>query len=230
MHPKVKQARIAWLLSVAAAPVVYSQVYMPGKLIVPGDAVATARNILANENMFRLAVLAELWHGAVFIVLAMALHRLLAEVDRWLARLMVAFVVAMVTVSYMNAAYYLGALAFFRAPDSLGGFDAAQRVGLGSMFLDMHALGTHVNEMFWGLWLIPFGVLVIRSRFIPRILGVLLIANGAAWMFSCVVWVMMPEHGSRVFTLMMPLYMGEIWIFTYFLIKGVNVSRLPAEA
>lgn len=227
MHPKVKQARIVWLLSVAASPVVYALVYMPRKLIVPGDAAATAQNVLANENVLRLAALAEVWHGAVFIVLAMALHRLLGDVDRWLARLMVAFVVALVAVSYVNAAHYLGALAFFGAPEFLGGFDATQREGLGYMFLHLHTLGTRANEMLWGAWLLPFGWLVVRSRFLPRVLGVLLLLNGAAWMLSCIAWILIPEFGPRLFNLMMPFYLGEVCIFTYMLIKGVNVDRLP---
>jgi hypothetical protein len=228
MHPKVKQARIVWLLSVAASPVVYAQVYMPRKLIVPGDAAATAQNVLANESVLRLAVLAELWHGAVFIVLALALHRLLADVDRWPARLMVAFVVAMVAVSYVNAAHNLGALALFSAPEFLGGFDATQREGLGYLFLHLHTLGTRVNQMFWGVWLLPFGWLVVRSRFIPRLLGVWLLLDGAAWIVSCIAWVMLPEAGPRLFSLLMPLYMGELGVYTYMLVKGVNVDRLPS--
>lgn len=227
MHTKVKQARIAaFLYFIMGPPTVFALIFIPRTLIVTHDAAATAQRVLANEGLFRLGVLAELIGGAGLVLIAMALHRLLADVDRWHARLMVTFVAISVAIAYVSAAFNLGALTLFREPEFVGAFDAAQREAFGFMFLRLHLFGTQVNHMFWGLWLIPFGILVMRSRFIPRILGVLLLVNGVAFIIVCFVWVLVPAYGPVMFKVMLPAFFGEIWIALYLAIKGVDVGKL----
>ena len=87
-----------------------------------------------------------------------------------------------------------------------------------------------MNEILWGLWLVPFGLLVMRSRFLPRILGVLLIVNGFAYVAISLTWLLLPAYGNLAFRASMPALLGELWIMLWLLIKGAKVQALPAAA
>ena len=87
-----------------------------------------------------------------------------------------------------------------------------------------------MNEIFWGLWLLPFGLLVMRSGFLPRILGVLLIVNGFAYVVISLTWLLLPAYGSVLFRASLPALLGELWIMLWLLIKGAKVEPLPAAA
>src|SRR6059058_4039709 len=104
MHPLKKTARIAgaiYLTMVFTAP--FSLLYVPGKLIVRGNAAATADNILAHETMFRLSIFGDLIGHIIFICLAVALYRLLGSVNKTWAMLMLSFVLVSAAVGFLNA-------------------------------------------------------------------------------------------------------------------------------
>ena len=169
MHPTKKAARVVgavYLSMVVTAP--FSLIYIPRTLIVPGNATATANNILAHETLFRLGVVADLITAVIFILLVMALYRLLNGVNKTHASLMVALVLVSATVGFMNVLNNIAALTLFRGTDFLAVLDKAQRDALAMLFLGLHAQGLVINEIFWGLWLFPFGVLVMKSGFLPH--------------------------------------------------------------
>src|SRR5437762_339927 len=172
MHPLKKAARVAgaiYLSMVITGP--FSLIYVPSKLIVRGNAAATAENILAHETMFRLAILADLIGAVIFIGLAIALYRLLSGVNKTWAGLMVAFVLVSAAVGFLNTLNNIAALTLFRGADFLAVFDKPQRDALAYLFVRLHSQGILINEIFWGLWLFPFGLLVFRSGFLPRWIG-----------------------------------------------------------
>src|SRR6266851_9160203 len=182
MHPTDKAARVAgavYLSLVITAP--FSLLYVPGKLIVRGNATATANNILTHEMLFRLCIVADLFSSVIFICLGLALYRLLSSVNKAWAGLMVALVLVSAAVGFMNVLNNIAALTLFRGADFLAVLDKPQRDALAMLFIRLHGQGNVINEIFWGLWLFPFGVLVMRSGFLPRILGVWLIINGFAY-------------------------------------------------
>src|SRR5438094_10006934 len=120
MHPTVKAARIAgaiYLSMVVTAP--FSLIYVPEKLIVRGNATATAENILAHETMFRLAIFGDLLGHVIFICLAIALYRLLSSVNKTWAMLMVAFVLVSAAVGFRNALNNIAAVILFRGGEFL---------------------------------------------------------------------------------------------------------------
>src|SRR5438094_9878369 len=148
-------------------------IYIPSKLFVHGNATATANNIAAHELLFRLGIVGDLLTGTMAIFLTLALYRLFKGVDQALARLMVILGALMVTpIYFLNTINDAAALLVARGADFLSAFDKPQRDALVMVFLRMHGQGILANEVFWGLWLFPFGLLVYRSRFLPRILGV----------------------------------------------------------
>lgn len=231
MHPTDKAARVAgavYVSTVVTAP--FSLIYIPGRLIVPGNATATAGNILAHETMFRLGIVAELITAVIFIVLAIALYRLLGGVNKTHAALMVALVLVSNAVGFLNVLNNIAALTLFRGADFLAIFDKPQRDALGMLFLGLHGQGIVLNEIFWGLWLFPFGVLVMRSGFLPRILGVLLIVNCLAYVAASLTSLLLPDYASVVDRAILPAVLGEFWIMLWLLIKGAKVQPLEAPA
>lgn len=231
MHPTDKAARIAgavYLSMVFTAP--FSLIYVPNTLIVRGNATATASNILAHEMLFRLGIVADLFSSVIFVCLAIALYRLLSGVNKTQASLMVALVLVSVAVGFMDVLNNIAALTLFRGGEFLGIFDKPQRDALAMLFLRLHGQGIVINEIFWGLWLVPFGVLVIRSRFLPRILGAWLILNGFAYVAISFTGLLVPQYNAIVYNIAFPVLFGEMAIALWLLIKGAKVPPLAAPA
>ncbi len=231
MHPTDKAARVAgavYLSLVLTAP--FSLLYVPGKLIVRGNAAATADNILAHETLFRLAILADLVGQVIFICLAIALYRLLSGVNKTWAGLMVAFVLASAAVGFFNTLNDIAALILFRGADFLAVFDKPQRDALGMLFIRLHSQGIFIDEMFWGLWLFPFGLLVFRSGFLPRFIGVWLMINCFGYVVLSITALFFPAYYEAAFRMAQPVLFGELAIMLWLLIKGAKVPSAAAAA
>jgi hypothetical protein len=231
MHPTVKAARIAgavYLSMVLTAP--FSLIYVPGKLIVRGNAAATAENILAHETMFRLSILGDLVGQVIFICLAIALYRLLSGVNKTWAGLMVAFVLVSAAVGFLNTLNNIAALVLFRGGEFLTVFDKAQRDALGMLFIRLHTHGIFIDEIFWGLWLFPFGLLVFRSGFLPRFLGAWLMINCFGYVVLSVTALFFPDYYEAAFRYSQPVLFGELAIMLWLLIKGAKVPMSAVAA
>ena len=231
MHPTAKAARIAgavYLSMVLTAP--FSLIYVPTKLIVRGNAAATADNILTHETMFRLSILGELVGMVIFICLAIALYRLLSNVNKTWAMLMVAFVLVSAGVGFLNTLNNIAAVILFRGGEFLTVLDKPQRDALGYLFIRLHSQGEFINEIFWGVWLFPFGLLVFRSGFLPRFLGVWLMLDCFAWIALSVIALFFPNYYEAAFKWLQPAFFAELVIGLWLLIRGANVRALLAEA
>jgi len=229
MHPLKKAARIAgaiYLSMVVTGP--FSLIYVPSKLIVHGNAAATSDNILAHETMFRLSIMADLVGQVIFICLAIALYRLLSGVNKTWAGLMVAFVLVSAAVGFVNTLNDIAALTLFRGADFLTVFDKPQRDALGMLFIRLHSQGIFIDEMFWGLWLFPFGLLVFRSGFLPRLIGGWLMINCFGYVALSFIALLFPPYYETAFGLAQPVLFGELAIMLWLLIKGAKVPSLRA--
>src|SRR5437660_7297598 len=230
MHPLKQAARIAgaiYLSMVITGP--FSLIYVPSKLIVRGNAAATADNILAHETMFRLSILADLVGQVIFICLAIALYRLLSGVNKIWAALMVALVLVSAAVGFVNTLNDIAAMILFRGADFLAVFDKPQRDALGMLFIRLHSQGIFIDEMFWGLWLFPFGLLVYRSGFLPRFIGVWLMINCFVYVVLSVNALFFPAFYETAFQMAQPVLFGELAIMLWLLIKGAKVPVSQAS-
>jgi hypothetical protein len=228
MHPTAKAARIAgavYLSMVFTAP--FTLLYIPNKLIVRGDATATANNILAHQTMFRLAILGDLVTAVIFICLGIALYRLLSGVNKTWTMMMLAFVVVSSTVGFLDTLNNIAALILFRGGDFLTVFDKPQLNALGYLFIRLHSQGIFINELFWGLWLFPFGLLVFRSGFLPRFIGTWLMINCFGYVALSIIALFAPDYYAAAFRWAQPLLFGELAIMLWLLIKG---AKVPAES
>jgi hypothetical protein len=229
MHPTDKAARIAgavYLSLVLFAP--FSLMYVPGKLIVRGNAAATADNVLTHEMMFRLCIVAELFGSVIFICLGLALFRLLSGVNMTRARLMVAFVLVSAAVGFLNVLNYVAALTLFRGADFLAVFPKPQRDALAYLFIRLHNQGQFINEIFWGLWLFPFGLLVYRSGFLPRFIGVWLMLACFGWVVLSLIALLFQPYYDAAFRMAQPVLFAELAIMLWLLIKGAKVPTAPS--
>ena len=224
-----RQARTAgWLYLLLVIPGPFVLIYLPSKLIVRGDAAATAANLLAHEKLFRFGMVADVAGSVFFLVLAFALYRLLSGVDRTQAAFMVALVMVSSAIACVNVLPNAAALALARASESLTVLDQTQREALAMLFLRLHSIGNTVNETFWGLWLVPFGTLVYHSGFLPRFLGAWLVVNGAAYVALSGIGLMRPELSGKAFLYAQPLLFGELAIMLWLIIKGAKQKPLAA--
>src|SRR5438067_5946942 len=230
MHPTVKAARIAgaiYLSMVLLAP--FTLLYVPGKLIVHDNAAATAENILAHETMFRLAIFGDLISHVIFICLGVALYRLLSSVNKTWALLMVALVSVSAAIGFLDTLNNIAALILFRGAEFLSVFDKPQRDALGMFFIKLHTQGIFIDEIFWGVWLFPFGWLVFRSGFLPRFLGVWLILACFGWVSLSAIAIFSPAYYEAAFRWLQPVFFAELAFMLWVLIRGAHVKALPAE-
>ena len=227
MHPTDKLARGAGAIYLALALTApFSQMYVPGKLIVRGDATATGHNILTHETLFRLGIVADLFTAVIFIVLVVFLYRLLRGVNKTWAILMVAFVLVSAAVGFLNTLNNLAALFLFRGNDFLVVIDKPLRDALAMLFLRLHSHGQFINEIFWGLWLLPLGLLIHRSRFLPRFLGLWLLLNCFAYVALALIAIFFLPYYGRALQMAMPLLLAELALVLWLLIKGAKAPPL----
>jgi hypothetical protein len=223
--------RFAGLLYVLASIVgFFAMGYVPDKLIVHGNAAATANNIAASETLFRLGIAGELLGQAAFIFVALALYDLLKEVNRRHATLMVMLIVVSIPIAFLNELNSFAALVLVRGAEFLSTFDKPQRDALAMLFLNLHGRGFVVAEIFWGLWLFPLALLVYKSRFLPRFLGVWLALAGFAWVILSLTSVLLPQYQDKVYAYSQPAIVGEITFMLWLLIRGAKPQAPDAAA
>jgi hypothetical protein len=180
--------------------------------------------------MFRLAIVAGLFGQVIFICLAIALYQLLRDVGKNWSRLMVGLVLVSAAVGFMDELNNLGARILFRGGEFLSVFDKAQLDALGMFFIRLHGQGIVIAELLWGLWLFPFGLLVFRSGFLPRFIGVWLMINCFGYVVLSMTSLFFPGYSNKFFLWLQPVLFGELAIMLYLLIRGANVKALPAGA
>ena len=203
--------------------------YFFPRFTAPDDAAATARNIAAALPAYRMSMLTGFVTLLLFIFLVENLYRLLVGAGRGLAMLMVLLVSIGVAVSLANLLVKFVPQVLVADADALSAFTQAQRDALTLGVLRLHSRAAAVPLTFWGLWLFPFGLLVMRSRLFPRLLGVLLMVAGIGYVVSGVTAIGWPEYRSAVYRAMTPLYFGEVPIIFWLLIMGAREPRAAAQ-
>jgi hypothetical protein len=222
-------AGFLYLLLVVAAPL--RLIYLPSKLFVHGNATATANNITAHELLFRIGIVTDLFCGTILIFLVLALYRLLKGVDKNHAVLMVILGGLMpATIDFLNVLNDAAALMLVRGADFLSVFEKPQRDALAMVFLRLHHDEVADAEILWGLWLFPLAILVYRSRFLPRFLGVWLAINGFAYLAMSFTGLLLPQYEDTVSIIAFPAQLGEVAFMLWLVIKGAKPQPLEAAA
>jgi len=230
------RGRVAGLLYVVASiPGFYALAYVPSKILVRGNATATASNITTHETLFRFGIVADLISQAMFVFVALALYELLKEVKRRHALAMLTLILVAIPIAFLNEVNSIAALVLVRGADFLSVFDKSQRDALARLFLNLRGGGFDVAGIFWGLWLFPLGLLSYRSGSIPRILGVLLMIGCFAYLTNSFTSLALPQYEYIVSRWISPIQAVELLFMFWLLIMGTkpkpqpNVSHATAQ-
>jgi len=221
---------VGLLYVLISIPGAFALLYVPSKLIVHGNATATANNIAASQTLFCAGIAAQLNSQILFMWVALALYDLLKGVNQRHAAIMLTLLVVSVPIAMLNELNAIAALVLVRGADFLSIFEKPQRDALAMLFLNLHSHGFAIAEIFWGLWLVPLGLLVYRSGFIPRILGLLLIANCFTYLANSFTSLLLPHYERIVDRWMKPLDFGELLFMLWLLIMGATPNPSPPPA
>lgn len=231
MNPIKKHAHIAGILYVAASiTAVFAWVYVNGKIFVRDDATATANNIRASDTLLRLGIAAELIGSIIFIFVVLALYRLFKPVSEKHAMAMAILLLISTPISLLAVLGEVAALIVTGGANFLSTFDQHQLDSLSYLFFRLHGQALVVAQIFWGLWLFPFGLLVIRSGFIPRFLGYLLWIAAFGHIANSFAAVLLPAQRQAIAQFADILQMAELPIIFWLLIWGAKVKAIPATA
>ena len=206
-------------------------IYIPSKLFVDGNATATVNNIAAHEWLFRFGIVDDLVCGVILIFLVLAFYRLFKGVDQNLAVLVVIFGGVMpALINFVGVVSDAAALMVVRGGGFLSAFDKPQRDALAMLFLNLRDHQNTAAEILWGVWLFPLALLVYRSHFLPRFLGVWLAIGGFAYVILSLTGELLPQYQEKVFTYSQPAFFGELAIMLWLVIKGAKPQPLDAAA
>jgi len=221
-----KIAGVLFLLSFVAGG--FGEAWVPMRLIVPGDAAATAKNLVASATMFRLGFVGYLIEAICDTGLTWVLYLLLRPVNRDLALLAVIFRVTSTTGFAMGEVLSFTALPVLGGSRYLQTFSTAQLESLAMLLLRTGSRAGEVFSMFYGFGSLILGYLVFRSGFLPRILGILLAISGLGFIASIFFTVLAPGFATGYF--LAPALLSGIALTFWLLVKGVDVPKWEEAA
>ena len=220
-----KTARLAGLLYLILDILgFYGIMYVPSKIMVWGDAVTTANNILANEFLFRTGIVSFLICNIIWVFFVLILYRLFKQVNEHQAKLMVVLMIVTVSIAFVIEIFNITSIMILKG-EVMKAAEPGLRLDMAVLFLNIHRYGMAIFEIL-GLWFIPFGLLVYKSGFIPWIFGVLLIIGGIGYMIEGFAFLLFPSYHSIILKYIGVSYgVGELSIMLWLLIKGVKVQK-----
>lgn len=223
LRRQARKAGLLYLLVAIIAPI--GIVYVPSQLFVPGDPGATAAAVRASVGLLRIGVASELVHQAVEVFLTLALYQLFRPVQEHWAKQMLALGLIPIPIVFANVANELAAPILLGGYAFLAPFTTPQLEVLAYLFLRLHGLGIAAASVFWGLWLFPLGALMLRSRFVPRIVGVLALIAGAGYVLDALAKLVVPQASPTLAMIATPLEAGELAVVLWLVIVGARPAR-----
>jgi len=206
---------------------IFSLAYVPGKLIITDDASLTFQNITSSETLFRLSILSSVICYTAFLLLPLVLFQLLKKINLYVAYLMVIFAIISVPISFINLINKLEILDMISGAPWLNHMTTPQLHSNVMQLLERYDNGNLLLQIFWGLWLFPFGYLVYNSGFLPKILGVLLMMGCIGYLINFTghtVFINYSESGISAYVTK-PASLGEIGICLWLMIMGIKTKK-----
>lgn len=226
MNPTKGIARLAgifFLLMVAFG--LFAELFFRQGIFIPGDAVVTAGNILANGLLYRFGILSDILMSLCYLFTAIALYRLLVSVNKNLAQMMVLFAAAGSVLLLSNVLNELAPLTILTSGSYMGAFSEAELQALAMSSFDAYNHGYMIGQSFFALWVLPLGLLIWRSKFIPKGYGVLFIVEAACGLLSVAAH-FLGFGGSVEAFLLIPGMFAEFAFLGWLLKRGIDESKL----
>ena len=202
-----------------------------GSILIPGDAAQTAANILAHESQFRVGVVLELSSSVFFILTALALYALLRPVGKTLSLSFLLLNLAGGAVVTVSAVCLYAAFPFLHQAAYLADFSAGQLTGLAFFWLKFRDMLFGSAQLFYGAWTLPLGYLIYKSGYLPRALGILVMAD----CFAVLAWFLqsflVPNYTlSMSYPFFAVSLLAEVGLTLWLLVKGVNAAGWEKRA
>jgi hypothetical protein len=191
--------------------------YVGSKLIVREDVLTTSKHILASQSLFRLGIAGNLLMMTSWLFYALLLYRMLRPVNRHHALAMLVLVIVSVPIFMLNQVNLFALL-----PLALSGQNEPM-----ALFLELHRFGSSVAAIFFGLWLFPLGFLVLKSGYLPRILGVLLMVGTLGYLILFVEVFFFPGSEQTLWSnpFLVVTHLSELALLLWLLIRGVGIKE-----
>jgi len=227
-----KTARIAGMLYLCVGIFGgFAQGFVAPKIYAAGDAVATTANVVANSELVRLGVVADLANQVFFISLALVLYGLLKHVQPGVARAMLALVAVAVAIGSLNAVFLFQGLQVATGASYLTTWGPAGINAMVMLLVEMNHYGLLIAQIFFGLWLAPLGILAYKSGLFPKALAGVLILGTICYLIDVLAAFLVPDIGRIVHGyVVIPCAIAEISMVLYLLIVGVRTPNKSAPA
>jgi Domain of unknown function (DUF4386) len=224
-----KKARIAGFLYLGLVLTgIFSLMYIPSKFFVTGDSTATFNNIASAQLLFRYGIVASVVSYIFFLFLPLALYKLLSPVDANYAKLMVILALISIPISFINLQNMISILSLLNNASYQHLFTATAMEAQTELLITQFKNTNLIVSIFWGLWLFPFGYLVYKSGFLPKILGVCLMMGCVGYLLNFFANILIPDYSKMglSFYIRLPATLGEIGTCLWLLIKGAKQQKL----
>ncbi len=221
-----RTARTAGLLYLLMAVFgLIAELFFRQKLFVAADIVATANNILSNTFLYRIGITSDIIMALIYLLTALALYRLLSPVNKNIAAAMVVFTTAGSVLLMFNVLNEIAPLYILSGNDYMSAFNTSQQQSLAMLFYNLYQHGYMIGQIFFALWVLPLGILIYKSGFIPKVFGILFIIETIFGLFAVIVHFLVP-NGTLETIMMLPMMIAEFSFVLYLLIRGINESKL----
>ena len=227
MVPTQKTARIAgFLFLLMVVTGLFAEMFFRQGLFTGGVAV-TANNILSHPFLYRAGVLSDLVMSTAYLFTALALYKLLVSVNKSLASLMVLFAAAGAVLLLMNVLNEFAPLYILQSRSPSGALSPAQLTDMAMLSYTAYNHGYMIGQIFFALWVLPLGLLIWRSKFIPKVFGALFVAETVCGLLSVAAHFLLGDAALET-ALLLPGTVAEMTFLLWLLIRGINPSKVPA--
>nr|WP_315028839.1 DUF4386 domain-containing protein [uncultured Chryseobacterium sp.] len=205
----------------------FSLMYVPSRLMVWDNPALTFHNISDSKQLFRLSIASSILCYNAFTLLPLILYKLLKSTNETYACIMVVLALISVPISFMNLQNKLSVLTMVEGAKYLKVFDIKQVQAQVMLLFGQYNKGILITQIFWGLWLYPFGCLVYRSGFLPRFLGIFLMLGCWGYIINVLGTILIPHFSGYTISdyITLPASIGEIGICLWLLIAGVGSKK-----
>jgi Domain of unknown function (DUF4386) len=226
------QARIGGVLYLIIIVLgLFGEAYARGKLIVSGDAVATARNLRSSELLWRLGIAGNLVHLVCAVALALIFYILLRPVSKDLALLATFFGLVSIVIEAASKMYLIEALFPLGKAEYLKVFKPEQLDAMAYLSIRSHGYGFGVSLIFFGCACLVLGYLIFRSGYLPRVIGVLMQIAGVCYLVNSFALILAPKVADLLFpAILIPAFLGELSFCIWLMVNGVNVEKWRSKA
>jgi Domain of unknown function (DUF4386) len=219
-----RTAGVLYLINIACG--IFGEIIVRSHLVVAGNTLATAHNIVASDFLFRCGVAGDLVMHITDVPMTVIFYVLLRPVSRDLSLLAALFGMLQTAVLVANKLNLVTVLLLLHGSNSLNAFDPNQLHALASLSLELHEYGFAIGLIFFGVSCLVTGYLLFRSEYFPKALGLLQAMAGISYLINSFSQLLFPALATRMFpAIVLPAFIGELATCVWLLVKGLNVAK-----